>query len=101
MHWALAGVVQALLGSRIPTWTGGKAWSGWFGLLTIAMSAVAAVGALTFERPASRGGVRLAATAIVSVIGVAGFASVAWLWLLPGPLMLAGAAFSVARTQAR
>lgn len=92
----LAGIVQALLGSRIPSWAGANA-PATRGLVTIAMSVLAGLAALTFERPATHPGVRVAATALVLVTGVAGFLTVQWLWLTPGPLMIAGAAFSATR----
>ncbi len=92
----LAGVVQATLGGSIPDWTGAKAAPVALGLLTIGLSGGAAIAALALLATIGRRpGLRLAAvTAVVVAAGIC-FSTVGRLWLVPGPLMLLGAALSV------
>jgi len=92
---AAAGVVQATAGSDIPSWTGGKADPVGLGLATIALSVIAFASSTTLRRPHIRGAGRLIATAGLVVPGLVCFTTVGRLWLLPGPLLLAGAALAV------
>jgi hypothetical protein len=91
----VAGIVQASFGSDIPEWTGAKASPVALGLLTVALSALAGALALTLRRPHTHPGGRLAAIAIVIVVGLVCFTTVGRLWFVPGPLLLSGAAISV------
>lgn len=91
----LAGIVQVAIGSDIPDWTGHKASPGALGIATIVLSAVAGGAASVLNNPAARPARRLAATGVVFVIGLICFSTVGWLWLVPGPLLLAGAALGV------
>lgn len=90
----LAGIVQATVGTDIPEWTGAKASPVALGMLTVALSALAGGAALTLRIPATPLGGRLAATAIVIVTALICFTTVGRLWLVPGPLLLAGAVLS-------
>ncbi|HYU83242.1 MAG TPA: hypothetical protein VEK80_00440 [Kribbellaceae bacterium] len=91
----IAGVAQSTVGSSIPAWTGAKASPGALGLLTVALSALATASAVTLRRPQIRAGGLLAAVAGVAVPALVCFTTVGRLWLIPGPLLLIGAALSV------
>jgi len=86
-----AGVVQATVGADIPDWTGAKATPGALGLLTVVLSAAAGAGAVTLRRPQIRGGDQLIPIAAIVVPAFICFTTVGRLWLVPGPLLLAGA----------
>ena len=95
----VAGLVQAGIGSDIPAWTGAKASPGALGALTIMLSLVAGAGwaALPNQHPRrAHPSEPLLAVAALVVPAVLGFTTVGRLWLLPGPLLLVGATFSVA-----
>ena len=92
----LAGVLQATIGTTIPSWTGAKQAPVALGLLTIGLSAVAAVAAAALLAPIGRrSGLRLAAATAVAVVAGVCFSTVGRLWLVPGPLLLVGAALSI------
>jgi hypothetical protein len=90
-----AGVVQATVGSRIPAWSGAKAEPVALGALTMALSAVAAAGAVLLRWPRLRGAALIAPAALVILPAVVCFTTVGRLWFVPGPLMLAGIAVGV------
>ncbi len=92
---ALAGIVQASIGSDIPAWTGAKAAPGALGALTVVLSAVAGAACAVLRRADLGAGTRLAASAAVAVPALVGFTTVGRLWFVPGPLMLVGAALCV------
>jgi len=90
----VAGIVQASVGSDIPDWTGAKASPGALGALTIVLSLVAAAGWAGLRRPTA--GEPLVALAALVVPALVGFTTVGRLWFAPGPLLLVGAALSIA-----
>jgi len=92
---AVAGTVQATVGSQIPAWAGDKNDPIPLGLLTIALSVVAGGGLLMARRPETSAGTRLAALAATVVATLVCFSTVGRLWLLPGPLLLVGAVLAV------
>lgn len=91
---AVAGIVQASVGSEIPDWTGSKASPDALGALTIALSLVAGVGCAAMRRP--HRDEPLVAVAAIVVPALVGFTTVGRLWLVPGPLLLVGATLSIA-----
>jgi hypothetical protein len=83
-----AGLVQLLLGSSIPEWTGNKMDPTGLGLTTIVLSLVAAVALWQLRRPLptwARAACVLAGVACAAVC----FSTVGRLWYVPGPLLLA------------
>lgn len=84
---ALAGVVQATLGTRIPEWTGDKASPVALGLLTILASGIALLAAVRLRGPLSPAR-RLAAAAGLLMPGGLCFTTVGAMWYLPGTLLL-------------
>jgi len=91
----VAGVAQATVGSDIPEWTGAKAEPGGLGVLTVALSLVAAAGALALRRPHVEAEGRLLAAATLVVPALVGFTTVGRLWFLPGPVLLVAGTLSV------
>jgi len=90
-----AGIIQAVAGSRIPAWTGGKASPVPLGLLTIVFSAVAlACGLGLLAKPASPGRCAALAAGLVIPAGIC-FSTVGMLWYLPGTLLLAATVIAV------
>lgn len=84
----VAGLTQALVGSRIPEWTGAKSEPLALGLLTVALSAGAAAGAATLSSgppPAER---RTALACGMLLPAALCFSTVGRLWFLPGTLLL-------------
>jgi hypothetical protein len=84
-----AGLVQATIGDRIPSWTGNKADPGPLGLLTVALGAVA-VGAAVLLTATARGAVRAGAVAAITLVAVIGATTVGRLWYAPGLLLVVG-----------
>jgi hypothetical protein len=91
----LAGTVQALVGTRIPEWTGAKEAPVSLGLLTIALSLLAGYAAYRQARPNTTVKSRAAYAAALLIPGLLCFSTVGRLWFLPGLLLLAGALFSI------
>ncbi|MEP7089303.1 MAG: hypothetical protein ABI776_04280 [Nocardioidaceae bacterium] len=85
------GIVQAVFGSQIPEWSGAKAEPLPLGILTIALSCMAATAALVVRRGANRPTKQVAMLATVVVVALVCFTTVGRLWLVPGPLLLLGA----------
>jgi hypothetical protein len=91
----IAGTVQALVGARIPEWTGAKQAPGSLGLLTIALSVLAGCAAHRQARVATSVGSRAACLAALLLAGLLCFSTVGRLWYLPGPLLLAASSLSI------
>lgn len=87
----VAGLVQVTLGTRIPSWTGDKLAPVPLGLLTVALSVLAAAAALRQARPATPVHVRALCSVTLAVAGLLCFSTVGRLWYLPGPVLLAAA----------
>jgi hypothetical protein len=83
-----AGIIQATMGSRIPDWTGAKADPGALGLLTIALSFLAAAAAVRQANSGISVGSRTACALGLLVPGLLCFTTVGRLWYVPGPLLL-------------
>jgi hypothetical protein len=92
----LAGAIQALIGARIPAWSGAKASPFALGVLTMLLAAVGVGAALAF-----RGGLRATperrAAVIVGLLvpALLCFSTVGRLWYIPGTLLLAASGYSV------
>jgi hypothetical protein len=91
----VAGVVQATIGSDIPTWTGAKAEPAALGVLTIVLALAAGGGLVVAHHPRARPGGRRVALAVVVTTALICFTTVGRLWFIPGPLLLIGAALTV------
>jgi hypothetical protein len=91
----IAGTVQALVGARIPEWTGAKQEPGSLGLLTIAFSLLAGYAAFRQARPNTTVKFRAAYAAALLLPGLLCFSTVGRLWYLPGLLLLAAGLFSI------
>jgi hypothetical protein len=93
----VAGVVQGMVGTRIPEWTGNKDSPVALGVLTVLLSLLAAGCALGLARVHRHAaGRRLALTAGLLVPAGLCFSTVGRLWWLPGPLLLLAAAIALA-----
>jgi hypothetical protein len=90
-----AGLVQVTLGTRIPSWTGDKLAPVQLGLLTVALSLLAAAAATRQNRPDTPVGVRALCSVTLVVSGLLCFSTVGRLWYLPGPLIMAAAVVSL------
>ena len=90
-----AGLIQATVGSRIPTWSGAKASSGALGILTVILSLLAGVAARVLQRTDRRSTSRLIATASIGVVALVCFTTVGRLWYVPGLLLLVGGVLTV------
>jgi hypothetical protein len=98
----LAGGVQTGYGTDIPAWTGDKASPVALGLLTILLSGIAVLCAVTLRRQAPPAvGSRVAAAVGLAVPGGLCFSTVGRLWYLPGVLLLAATVFTIASTDLR
>lgn len=95
----VAGLVQVTVGARIPSWTGNKLAPVQLGLLTIALSLLAASAAIRQTRPATPVGVRALCSVALVVPGLLCFSTVGRLWYVPGPLLLAAAVVSLDRAR--
>lgn len=91
----VAGFVQVTLGMRIPSWTGDKLAPVQLGVLTVALSLLAAAAAVRQSRPSTPAGVRALCSLALAVPGLLCFSTVGRLWYLPGPLLLAAAVVSL------
>lgn len=91
----LAGLLQATVGERIPTWTGDKLAPGSLGLLTVALSLVAVLVAVRQARPGLDVAARAGSTAVLLVVALLCFSTVGRLWYLPGVLLLLTAALTL------
>lgn len=93
---ALAGVVQATIGSRIPTWSGAKSSPVELGALTIVLCIALLIPAsrLLSLTPLSEVRRAAVATALVVMAGI-GSTTVGLLWIVPGLLLLASATILV------
>jgi hypothetical protein len=91
----VAGAVQALVGARIPEWTGAKQAPVSLGLLTIAVSMLAGYAAYRQARPENTVKSRSACTAALLLPALLCFSTVGRLWFLPGLLLLAAALLSI------
>jgi hypothetical protein len=85
-----AGLVQATIGSRVPTWTGDKADPGPLGLLTVAMGVVALAASVVLTRATVRAPAQACAAGALVLIAVVGATTVGRLWIVPGPLLAVG-----------
>ncbi|MFG2029371.1 hypothetical protein [Streptomyces sp. NPDC048825] len=94
---AVAGIVQAAVGTQLGAWAGSKADPVPLGLLTIGLSGLALTAALIRLRAVRSpgGGVRAAVAGAELVAGLVGFSTVGRLWWLPGALLLAAAASEI------
>lgn len=98
----LVGIIQATLGTRIPTWTGNKADPVALGILTVVLSAVSLLSALALRRqPSMTPGGRLAAAAGLLIPGSLCFSTGGALWYLPGALLFTGGVYAVIAGDAR
>ena len=87
-----AGITQATIGSRIPTWTGNKAHPVALGLLTVALSVSALVAARTLRTAPPPGNETLTAITLwFAVVAFVCSTTVGRLWAIPGVLVLAAA----------
>jgi hypothetical protein len=93
----VAGLVQLTLGTRIPSWTGDKLAPVQLGLLTVALSLLAAAAAIRQTRPATPAGERALCSLALAAPGLLCFSTVGRLWYLPGPLLVAAAVVSLDR----
>jgi hypothetical protein len=91
----VAGTLQALVGARIPEWTGAKQAPGSLGLLTIALSLLAGYAAHRRAQPSTTVGSRAACTVTLVLPGLLCFSTVGRLWYLPGPLLLIAGFLSI------
>lgn len=97
----MVGLIQAILGARIPNWTGHKADPLALGLLTILVSVVSVLCALTLRiKPAPTPPRRLAAAVGLLVPGSLCFSTAGVLWYLPGAVLFAAGVYAVAGGQA-
>ena len=97
-----AGLVQATLGARIPEWTGNKQAPVALGLLTVALSLLAALAAGLQYRTARSAGARAACAAGLIVPGLLCLSTVGRLWYVPAALLIvAGFAWLSLRRRAR
>jgi hypothetical protein len=93
----VAGVVQATVGSRIPEWTGAKAAPVPLGLLTVALSVLAAFAAVGQLRPGLALRARAGYALGLAVPGLLCLTTVGRLWYLPAVLLGTAAALCVDR----
>jgi hypothetical protein len=93
----VAGGVQASVGARIPSWTGDKLQPVQLGLLTVALSLLAAAAAQRQTRVATPAGIRAVCALALLIPGLLCFSTVGRLWYLPGPMLLLAAAVSLDR----
>ncbi len=91
----LAGLVQALAGSRIPAWSGAKADPVALGVLTVALSTAALSGALGLHPTLTIRRRAAVATLLLLPAGLCA-STVGRLWVLPGTLLLAAGLLVVA-----
>lgn len=88
----VAGIAQAIIGSRIPDWSGNKHQPVALGLLTIALGASALVAARSLRAAATPGDERLAAVTVwLALVALVCSTTVGRLWAIPGVLLLAAA----------
>ncbi|MEC5182250.1 hypothetical protein [Arthrobacter sp. CG_A4] len=97
----VAGAVQATAGARIPQWTGDKNSPLELGMLTVILSLVALLSALTLGRTPLSTPHRLAAATGLLIPGLLCFTTVGTLWYLPGGLLLAATALAVSAGASR
>ncbi|MET0458683.1 MAG: hypothetical protein ABW195_05520 [Ilumatobacteraceae bacterium] len=86
----VAGLVQATIGSRIPSWTGNKADPGALGLLTVGFGAVVIVAARSLTARRRSPTTTMVAGTVTVLIAVIGATTVGRLWFLPGALLVVG-----------
>lgn len=99
---ALAGVVQATLGTHIPDWTGNKGSPTALGLLTTFLSGISLLCAIRLRRPGPLSpGQRVAAAGGLLVPGGLCFSTVGALWYLPGALLLLATAYAISSGELR
>jgi hypothetical protein len=92
-----AGVTQAIIGSRIPNWTGNKDHPVALGLLTIALGASVLVAVRTLRAaPVPRYETLSAITLWLVVVAVVCSTTVGMLWIIPGVVLLAAAGVALA-----
>jgi hypothetical protein len=92
----LAGVVQAMIGHRIPDWSGNKGSHVGLGLLTVALSATALIAARTLRNPAVRAEALAAITLGLVALALLCSTTVGRLWAIPGALLFAAAGITLA-----
>jgi hypothetical protein len=92
-----AGAVQATVGGRIPEWTGAKAAPVPLGLLTVALSALAAFAAVRQLRPGLSLRARAAYALGLAIPGLLCLTTVGRLWYLPAVLLVTAAVLCVER----
>ena len=87
-----AGITQATIGGRIPSWSGNKAHPVALGLLTVALSVSALVAARTLRSaPHPRNETLPAITLWFAIVAFVCSTTVGRLWAIPGVLLLAAA----------
>ena len=85
----VAGITQATLGDVIPEWTGDKQAPVALGLLTVALSLIAALAAGLQHRTALSAGARAACAAGLIIPGLLCLSTVGRLWYAPAALLIA------------
>jgi hypothetical protein len=98
----LAGMVQWGWGAEIPEWTGNKLHPVQLGIITILLS-VLALACIVFVDRRPKAPAIQRATALLGILATAGicFTTVGRLWFVPGPLLLASAAFTLFASRIR
>ncbi|HEX2468620.1 MAG TPA: hypothetical protein VHJ54_10470 [Solirubrobacterales bacterium] len=96
-----AGITQWALGSEIPEWTGDKLHPVQLGIITIALSLIAAAAVVFAHRNPTRSArTRIALAAAILVAAVICFTTVGRLWYVPGPLLILAAGLLFAGSRA-
>lgn len=90
-----AGLTQATVGDQIPHWTGGKQAPLALGLLTVALSLIAALAAALQYRPGLSAGQRAVCALGLIGPGLLCLTTVGRLWYLPAGLLLVAGAMTV------
>lgn len=91
-----AGLIQATVGEHIPNWSGHKTEPLALGLLTMLLSAISIVSAITLRRNLTlTAEQRLAAAAGLLIPGGLCFSTAGSLWYLPGVLLLTGGLYAL------
>ena len=91
----LAGAAQALVGPRIPDWTGAKLAPVGLGLLTIALSLLAVYAAHRQADAGASARSRALCSAGLLAPGLLCVTTVGRLWYLPGPLLVAAGILTI------
>ena len=98
----LAGIIDVAVGSTIRDWVGNKLDTTTLGAGTIALSAVALVAVIAWQRPGGRNdGRRLATVLTLAVPAAICFTTIGRLWYIPGLLLLAASVLILFTTSRR